>query len=65
MLTHAQLARIARRYRTLMAYAMLRALGEEAPRPEPPAGVPVPVEWVDPDVLWCFENHGSPMDLMR
>lgn len=55
----ADLVRIARRYDTAMSRAMLRACGF-------PVGVPVGT-WEaeperDPDVEWCFENHGSPMD---
>lgn len=58
------LASIARRYDTAMSRAMLRALG--LPMPEPVRrGVPTRVERVDRDLMWCFENHGSPMDLPR
>lgn len=55
----AELARIALRYDTAMSRAMLRACGVPAfePRRE---GVPVEVR--DPDIAWCFANHGSPMD---
>lgn len=76
MLTHADLLRIARRHDTLMAHAMMRALGFE----------PSPWGWprrgggrVRPTTAtarameerryrglsWCFENHGSPMDGAR
>jgi len=64
MLTHEELARIALRHDTSMARAMLRALGVPVPRSFR-AGVPVRADYIDPDVLWCFRNHGSPMDLVR
>ena len=43
---------------------MLRALGLPAPRASR-RGVPFVRDEVDPEVRWCFENHGSPMDLLR
>lgn len=55
----AEFVRIALRYDTLIARAMLRACGWPvgvevgAWEPEPPT---------DRDVAWCFANHGSPMD---
>ena len=59
-----ELAKIARRYDTAMSRAMLRTLGLPAPEPMPAPGSVVPADrYVD--LLWCFENHGSPMDLMR
>lgn len=59
------LASIARRYDTAMSAAMLRALGVPVPRVRLYA-TPVPVEdATDPDVLWCFRNDRSPMDLPR
>lgn len=59
------LASIALRYDTAMSRAMLRALVVPVPRRAHYA-MPVPVEdATDPDVLWCFANHGSPMDLLR
>lgn len=65
MLSIRQLARIALRYDTTMSRAMLRALGIPAPEPMPCAGQVVEAGETDPDVAWCFENHGSPMDRMR
>lgn len=64
MLTRKVLASIARRYDTAMSRAMLRALGLPAPRVIH-RNVPVRADEVDADVRWCFENHGSPMDLLR
>ena len=59
------LASIACRYDTAMSRAMLRALGVPVPS-VCYYSVPVTVEdATDPDVLWCFRNHGSPMDLLR
>lgn len=59
------LASIALRYDTAMSRAMLRALGVPVPRVRHYCA-PAPVEdATDPDVLWCFANHGSPMDLLR
>ena len=55
---------IARRYDTSMSRAMLRALGLPAPEPAPAPGTVVSVDRYA-DILWCFENHGSPMDLPR
>lgn len=64
MLPLAAIAKIALRYDTAMSRAMLRALGVPLPHVVH-ADVPTPVEHVDEDVMWCFANHGSPMDLMR
>lgn len=65
MLPHNVLASIALRYDTAMSRAMLRALGVPVPRVRH-YRVPAPVEdATDPDVLWCFRNDRSPMDLLR
>ena len=65
MVSRHELASIALRYDTAMSRAMLRALGVPVPRVRHYAE-PVPAEdATDPDVLWCFRNHGSPMDRMR
>ncbi len=64
MVQRDELSAIARRYDTAMSRAMLRALGLPAPRVIH-RGVPTRVEEVDADIRWCFENHGSPMDLLR
>lgn len=64
MVPRDELSAIARRYDTAMSRAMLRALGLPAPRVVR-RGVPTRVEEVDAEVRWCFENHGSPMDLLR
>lgn len=64
MVTRDELSAIASRYDTAMSRAMLRALGLPAPCVVR-RGVPVRIDEVDPDVRWCFENHGSPMDLLR
>ena len=63
MVQRDELSAIARRYDTAMSRAMLRALGLPAPRVIR-RGVPARVEEVDADIRWCFENHGSPMDLL-
>ena len=50
-----------RRWRSLTSIAMLKALGHLV-------GVavgdvePDPEESCDPDIVWAFANHGSPMD---
>ena len=59
-----ELAMIARRHDTTMSRAMLRALGLPAPEPMPAPGAVVSVDRYD-GLLWCFENHGSPMDMPR
>lgn len=59
-----ELAMIARRHDTTMSRAMLRALGLPAPEPMPAPGSVVSVDRYD-GLLWCFENHGSPMDMPR
>lgn len=64
MVQRDELSAIARRYDTAMSRAMLRALGLPAPRVSR-RGVPLVRDEVDPEVRWCFENHGSPMDLLR
>lgn len=64
MVKRDELSAIARRYDTAMSRAMLRALGLPAPRVSR-RGVPFVRDEVDPEVRWCFENHGSPMDLLR
>lgn len=40
---------------------MLRALGLRPREPVPAAGTVVSVDRYE-GMLWCFENHGSPMD---
>lgn len=55
----AELARIALRYDTTMSRAMLRACGVPAFEPRSEGAL---VEVRDPDIAWCFANHGSPMD---
>lgn len=64
MVQRDELSAIARRYDTAMSRAMLRALGLPAPRVSR-RGVSFVRDEVDPEVRWCFENHGSPMDLLR
>ena len=64
MVQRDELSAIARRYDTAMSRAMLRAVGLPAPRVSR-RGVPFVRDEVDPEVRWCFENHGSPMDLLR
>lgn len=64
MVQRDELSAIARRYDTAMSRAMLRALGLPVPRVVR-RGVPFVRDEVDPEVRWCFENHGSPMDLLR
>ena len=59
-----ELATIALRYCTSMSRAMLRALGIEPREPAPPAGTVVSVDRYE-GIDWCFENHGSPMDMPR
>ena len=59
-----ELAMIARRYDTSVSRAMLRALGLPAPEHAPAPGTIVSVDRYD-GLLWCFENHGSPMDMPR
>lgn len=56
MVSRKELERIARRHRTLMARAMLRALGAL------PASRDERTDKRYRAMLWCFENHGSPMD---
>ena len=68
MLTLSEIARIALRYDTPMSHAMLRALGiEVSPVPRNPGQIVEvsELDGVDPDIEWCFENHGSPMDRVR
>lgn len=64
MVQRDELSAIARRYDTAMSRAMLRALGLPAPRVSR-RDVPFVRDEVDHEVRWCFENHGSPMDLLR
>lgn len=59
-----ELAMIALRYNTSMSRAMLRALGLEPREPAPAVGTVVSVDRYE-GIDWCFENHGSPLDLMR
>lgn len=61
MLSLAEMGRIATRYDTTMSWAMLRALAS--------AGVAIAAPrsraHAYDHLLWCFANHGSPMDSMR
>ena len=60
------LAQIARRYDTAMSAAMLRALGERPPRWRGRRRKKRPDEGEKyRGMMWCFRNHGSPMDRMR
>lgn len=67
MVTRDEMLRIARRYDTLPARAMLAALGHDAPetrrRPCPVARVGATARDARRyrAMRWCFENHGSPM----
>ena len=63
-MTRGELETIALRYDTSMSRAMLRALGLPAPDPAPAPGTIVRADRYD-DLMWCFENHGSPMDMPR
>ncbi len=70
MLTHDAMLRIARRYDTLMAHAMMRALGYEglAPRRRRRRKGDAAREAERAKykgMRWCFRNHGSPMDRKR
>ena len=69
MLPHRVLEAIALRYDTAMSRAMLRALGMPIPEPRGRFAGPRPrASGRGPsrgDLLWCFENHGSPMDARR
>lgn len=59
MVTRAEMGAIARRYDTAMARAMLRALGMTGPR----RGLRSRSRKRRfSHLLWCFRNHGSPMD---
>lgn len=68
MVTRADLLRIARRYDTLMSHAMMRALGyqgvPENHRHRRRGGGERRAEDARrySGMLWCFANHGSPMD---
>ena len=53
--------RIALRHDTEMSRAMLRACGFPVGRPL--GGWFPPEERADPEIEWCFANHGSPMDM--
>lgn len=66
-MTRRELAEIALRYDTVMSRAMLDALGV-MPRPRPAymrRGGHGALPGVYDGLMWCFENHGSPMDMMR
>lgn len=60
-----ELAMIALRYRTSMSRAMLRALGIPVPAPAPAVGTIARADRRYDGIMWCFENHGSPMDAAR
>lgn len=64
MVTKAEIARIAMRHDTVIARAFLRALGLHVPHVACEYADRIPVEHIEYDegVLWCFSNHGSPMD---
>ncbi len=72
LLTYDNLLRIARRYDTVMAHAMMRALGHGAETPgghrrgrgRKPASTAAQLveERRYRGMAWCFANHGSPMD---
>lgn len=64
-MSHAMLAAIARRYDTVMSRAMLRALGVPFVSSAALAGSAVRADRRYEGMLWCFENHGSPMDAVR
>ena len=61
-MSRGELAMIALRYDTSMSRAMLRALGLEPREPAPVVGEVVSVDRYE-GIDWCFENHGSPMDM--
>ncbi len=64
MITRDLMAEIARRYDTVMARAMLRALGEAPARAPHRQGRGNAYKKLDArrykSMRWCFENHGSP-----
>ena len=67
MVSHDEMLRIARRYDTLMAHAMLAALGYPHERPRGRRRGRGGNAHAAADraryraMRWCFENHGSPM----
>ena len=72
MVTHADLLRIARRYDTIMAHAMMRALGYQGVsgnhhrHRRRGGGVRRAEDGRRySGMAWCFANHGSPMDGRR
>lgn len=67
MIPRRVLESIALRYDTAMSRAMLRALGSHVPGGRSPAPAPRRVGRGPSggEILWCFENHGSPMDRPR
>lgn len=63
MVTRAYIMRAALAVDSVMSRAFLRALGLFVPYRHGAGTVaPVEHEQYDGDVLWCFANHGSPMD---
>ncbi len=60
-MTLQQMAAIAARYDTTMSWAMLRALLARGVSVRLPSRRRHQYE----HMLWCFENHGSPMDGLR
>ena len=71
MVTHDAMLRIARHYDTVMAHAMMRALGYGAKVParrrrrraKPTTAASLVEERRYRGMAWCFRNHGSPMDM--
>ena len=72
MLTHDAMLRIARHYDTVVSHAMMRALGYGAQphggrrrrKAKPAATTAKQVEERRyRSIVWCFANHGSPMDM--
>lgn len=66
----ADMAAIASRYDTAMSWAMLRALLDlgvsvRLPRTRAHAHDHLLATAPDSDVMWCFANLGSPMDMLR
>lgn len=56
-----EMATIAARYDTVMAWAMLRTLAEMGVV----VATPSRASHAYDHLRWCFRNHGSPMDALR